>query len=664
MLLLMAATGAMAQSTPITTVRSWDFTKGGRNSDWESAQEAATSVWGGKDSSFRYSNANNLSGEELTDGTNPLKGLAGIYFTAPAGSLLLGGVNSSTRCLQTNGDGVSILLPDCAAKDRITIRFCASVNNTTVTITSDQMKSSYVANSTDRSNEVSAFVKENGNVVLNVPSKVRIYEIKVEPYVAVTNFNLSAETVTVTENKTVTVTATGFSPSNAFDKTLEWTTADENVATVANGVITGVNPGTTTITVTSVDGPSKTIGVTVLPTYSVTLVEGTEDADKWTVKVGEGEAQAFPVEGLDGGETVTATYSGEKKVKSVKAVKKAPADPLAVPLTIEAITAGSIKVTTPKEGMQYSLDGGKTKNAVTTDDIVLNVGDKVQFYGNGTSITSYGGSSSSESTKITGSGDGFTCKVYGNIMSLVDETGFATATTLSANYTFKSLFSEFTTLTDASGLLLPATQLASYCYQQMFQGCSTLTAAPELPATKQADYCYRQMFQGCTSLTTAPALPATQLANCCYQQMFQGCSALTAAPELPATQAAYSCYFSMFQGCSALTTATALPATQLAERCYQQMFRECINLTAAPALPAETLASRCYYQMFYRCSKLATVTCLATSDIGVSNSTTNWLQSAGTEVQGTKTVYTSSSANWPTGNNGIPGGWTRVDVDN
>ena len=322
-LLLMAATGAMAQSTPITTVRSWDFTKGGRHSDWASAQAAATSVWGGPDSSFRYSNANNLSEEELTDGTNPLKGLAGIYFTAPAGSLLLGGKDSSSKCLQTSSDGVSILLVDCAAKDRITIRFCASVSSTTVTITSDQMKSSYVANSTDRSNEVSAFVKENGNVVLNVPSKVRIYEIKVEPYVAVTNFNLSAETVTVTENKTVTVTATGFSPSNAFDKTLEWTTADENVANVANGVITGVNPGTTTITVTSVDGPSKTIGVTVLPTYSVTLAEGTEDADKWTVKVGEGEAQAFPVKGLDGGETVIATYSGTKKVKSVKAVKKA-----------------------------------------------------------------------------------------------------------------------------------------------------------------------------------------------------------------------------------------------------------------------------------------------------------------------------------------------------
>ena len=58
-------------------------------------------------------------------------------------------------------------------------------------------------------------------------------------------------------------------------------------------------------------------------TYKITVAEGTEDAENWKVKVGKGEAQAFPVEGLDGGETVTATYNGEKKVKSVKAVKKA-----------------------------------------------------------------------------------------------------------------------------------------------------------------------------------------------------------------------------------------------------------------------------------------------------------------------------------------------------
>ena len=52
----------------------------------------------------------------------------------------------------------------------------------------------------------------------------------------------------------------------------------------------------------------------LVTTYAITLAEGTEDADQWTIE---------PNEGLKGGETVTVTYSGEKKVKSVKAVKKA-----------------------------------------------------------------------------------------------------------------------------------------------------------------------------------------------------------------------------------------------------------------------------------------------------------------------------------------------------
>lgn len=47
------------------------------------------------------------------------------------------------------------------------------------------------------------------------------------------------------------------------------------------------------------------------PSYAVTLAEGTEDAKNWTIPA---EAAA--------GTAVTATYSGERKVKSVKAVKK------------------------------------------------------------------------------------------------------------------------------------------------------------------------------------------------------------------------------------------------------------------------------------------------------------------------------------------------------
>ena len=47
-------------------------------------------------------------------------------------------------------------------------------------------------------------------------------------------------------------------------------------------------------------------------TYAITLAEGTEDADKWTISPNPAAA----------GSPVTATYSGDKKVKSVKAVKK------------------------------------------------------------------------------------------------------------------------------------------------------------------------------------------------------------------------------------------------------------------------------------------------------------------------------------------------------
>ena len=328
-------------------------------------------------------------------------------------------------------------------------------------------------------------------------------------------------------------------------------------------------------------------------TYAVKMANATHaEAANWTIASGENSVAGNVEAGLTGlseGDAVTLTYTGHLKLKGIKAATDAAsADPmLAVPLTIEAITAGKISVEHPKAGMQYSLDGGATKYDVTADEIALNAGDKVQFYGNGTSITSYGSNDMSECTMIKGSGDGFTCKVYGNIMSLVDEENFAKAKTLSDKYTFKFLFYNNTKLTDASGLLLPATQLQE------------------------------------------------------------------------------SCYFSMFSNCTALTAAPALPATQLAEHCYDSMFNECYALTAAPVLPATKLVNRCYYSMFNYCSNLATVTCLATSGINQDNSTSYWLNVAGSDVQGTKTVNTVSTANWPVDNHGgIPTGWTREYIDN
>ena len=203
-------------------------------------------------------------------------------------------------------------------------------------------------------------------------------------------------------------------------------------------------------------------------------------------------------------------------------------DPLATPLTIEALTAGTIKVDmgegTLETGLQYSVNGGTKYEIKKTSNITVAKGDKVQFYGNGIDV-----SGDDTEVRIQGSGDGFQTKVYGNIMSLLDEEGFATKTELPNANVFYQLFYGNTTLIDASELLLPAATLTNGCYHSMFMDCTNLTTAPKLPATTLATSCYECMFLGCTSLTTAPKLPATTLATSCYVTMFMGCSSLTNA---------------------------------------------------------------------------------------------------------------------------------------
>ena len=316
--------------------------------------------------------------------------------------------------------------------------------------------------------------------------------------------------------------------------------SSDNTDVVSIGEFNGAS---TPVTVNA-DGPATVrlnfsgyvqgIFVSVVPPLYVTMADGTKDADKWTATVGtNSNAKTLPVGKLSKGNAVTLTYGGRLKVKNVTATTDAGPGPLATPLTIEAITAGTIQVNMSDElstGMKYSKNGG-TKTLITeSTDITVAKDDKVQFYGNGTDTQAYG---DYPMVRILGSGDGFQTKVYGNIMSLLDETGFATKTELpnaeNAQYVFYGLFAGNTTLIDASELLLPATQLQESCYQQMFESCNNLTKAPKLPATTLAPYCYNAMFFNCTSLTKAPKLPATTLAKQCYYAMFIGCKSLTSA---------------------------------------------------------------------------------------------------------------------------------------
>ena len=289
--------------------------------------------------------------------------------------------------------------------------------------------------------------------------------------------------------------------------------------------------------------------------------------------------------------------------------------------------------------ISYSKDNGATWTDITSTtagtSFNVNAGDKVLFkgdndtYGSGTTggieYNSFGGFG------LTAGGLTAGFEVEGNIMSLIDSTNFATATTLTSAYTFYGLFDGCTGLTTAEHLVLPATTLVEYCYGNMFKGCS-LTSAPELPATTLANMCYYNMFYGCTSLTTAPELPATTLAVNCYNCMFRYCQSLITAPELPATTLANGCYF--------------------------LMFCECESLTTAPELPATTLSNSCYARMFENCFSLNYIKCLAT-DISADYCTGDWVFHVA--LSGTF-VKNPNMSSWTTGDSGVPTGWTVQDA--
>ena len=105
------------------------------------------------------------------------------------------------------------------------------------------------------------------------------------------------------------------------------------------------------------------------PLYAY-MKDGVKDADKWTVKVGEGQAQALPIGGLkgDGKETVTLQYTGRLKVKGVTATSDAaPAVKPAATVTTAPTGAAIVGVGKTTELVSGGVAvGGTLMYAVTT----------------------------------------------------------------------------------------------------------------------------------------------------------------------------------------------------------------------------------------------------------------------------------------------------------
>ena len=205
-------------------------------------------------------------------------------------------------------------------------------------------------------------------------------------------------------------------------------------------------------------------------------------------------------------------------------------NPLAIPLTIEADSDGVLIVKNPWSTLKYKKNGGEAIRLEADENepnsrgrqkrIPVSRGDKIEFFADGSenSTAEYPLNISCRSTA---------CSVYGNVMSLLSSTNYATLTEIIQEKAFYQLFCDNHIKNhNEKNLLLPATRLTKDCYNAMFSSDLDITRAPILPATTLAEGCYESMFEWCPELTRAPELPAATLTKNCYKNVFRYCDKL------------------------------------------------------------------------------------------------------------------------------------------
>ena len=122
----------------------------------------------------------------------------------------------------------------------------------------------------------------------NKTSKCTVYCSNVNNDVPVISVSLNKNSTTIYTGKTETLRAT-IQPLNATNQTLTWTSSNTGAVRVQNGVITGVAPGVSTVTVKSNNNKSASCTVTCIqseiPVTSVTLNKSTT-----TIYLGKSES--------------------------------------------------------------------------------------------------------------------------------------------------------------------------------------------------------------------------------------------------------------------------------------------------------------------------------------------------------------------------------------
>lgn len=131
-----------------------------------------------------------------------------------------------------------------------------SSNNSVATVQNGEVKAVGTGSAT-------ITVRSNNDIIAKC--EINVYDKTPTQTIEVESVTLSHKNITMNENTTLTLNYT-VEPSNATNRKITWTSSDESIATVSNGVINALKAGQTVITAKSSNGKTAKLIVTVLKT--------------------------------------------------------------------------------------------------------------------------------------------------------------------------------------------------------------------------------------------------------------------------------------------------------------------------------------------------------------------------------------------------------------
>lgn len=258
----------------------------------------------------------------------------------------------------------------------------ASNKNITWSVTDNKDDADVVTLNSTTDENITVIANAVGEATITVTtvdgSHTDTYKVIVEAQnVEVTGVSLDKNTLTLEEGATATLTAT-VTPEDATDKTVTWTSSNNEVATVENGVVTAVKASETPVTITATAGEKTatcTVTVKTVAVESVTITgTGVTSETEKTATMTAGEELELTAEVVPAEATNKAvTWSSDNEQVSVDSNGKVTAPNVTTQqtATITATATGgtnikdTITITVNPKALE-SITLTTTKNTLTS----------------------------------------------------------------------------------------------------------------------------------------------------------------------------------------------------------------------------------------------------------------------------------------------------------